>query len=460
MKGKNNFFRIFLLVFLFVFFSVPFSGIFALSYQEVELGGTIRIGEFIYEDDYTPSTADCTITVYDPSGTLKVNGITMTEDANGWHYYDYAVGGGETIGNWPAFISCGTINVDLIKIDKTFTVISASSLATDVAAIKAVTDTIDWTDVDAILTDTSVINWSDVTGIVTTTGQIKAKTDDIDWTDVDAILTDTSVINWSDVTGIKTNTDTIAWGDITNIGLDTTAIKAVTDTIDWADIAAIPLNVWGYTTRTLTSFGTLVADIWSYSTRTLTSSAPPQVIIMSMGNLVVPDITANVRITNEGYATFEYQYEWCVVTDFDNECGGGDDVDYASAAKLIGPGENFDTVLSATVPTPGNYYFKIAVFYGIEKSGASRSFVATAGGGGGGGGSGGGNIPPGGGVCNGADFNHDSKVNSVDFSILLSFWKTNPPFSNTCVDINRDSKVNAVDFSILLSQWGTNGISF
>ena len=64
MKGKNNFFRIFLLVFLFVFFSVPFSGIFALSYQEVELGGTIRIGEFIYEDDYTPSTADCTITVF------------------------------------------------------------------------------------------------------------------------------------------------------------------------------------------------------------------------------------------------------------------------------------------------------------------------------------------------------------------------------------------------------------
>jgi hypothetical protein len=30
-------------------------------------------------------------------------------------------------------------------------------------------------------------------------------------------------------------------------------------------------DVWGYTTRTLTSFGTLVSDIWNHSTRTLTS---------------------------------------------------------------------------------------------------------------------------------------------------------------------------------------------
>jgi hypothetical protein len=31
-------------------------------------------------------------------------------------------------------------------------------------------------------------------------------------------------------------------------------------------------DVWSYTTRTLTSFGTLVSDIWSYVTRTLTSA--------------------------------------------------------------------------------------------------------------------------------------------------------------------------------------------
>jgi len=56
-------------------------------------------------------------------------------------------------------------------------------------------------------------------------------------------------------------------------------------------------------------------------------------------------------------------------------------------------------------------------------------------------------------VCSGADFNHDGKVNSVDFSILLAFWQKSSPFKNPCVDINKDSKVNSVDFSILLYQW-------
>jgi hypothetical protein len=57
----------------------------------------------------------------------------------------------------------------------------------------------------------------------------------------------------------------------------------------------------------------------------------------------------------------------------------------------------------------------------------------------------------------GADFNQDRIVNSVDFSIMLAFWKTLSPFTNPCVDINADSIVNSIDFSILLSQWGTQG---
>jgi len=63
--------------------------------------------------------------------------------------------------------------------------------------------------------------------------------------------------------------------------------------------------------------------------------------------------------------------------------------------------------------------------------------------------------PPAGPVCSGADFNFDKIVNSTDFSILLFFWKTKPPFKNACVDINQDSKVDSVDFSIMLYQWGS-----
>ncbi len=207
-------------------------------------------------------------------------------------------------------------------------------------------------------------------------------------------------------------------------------------------------------------------DYWNVT------ASPPQVIILGMNSTVTPNISADVRITNEGDAPYEYQYEWCVVSSLANPCGGSDDVYYGSAAKLINPGENFDTTLTATVPSAGSYYFRVVVYYGTERSGSSRSFTATASssgsggsGGGGGGGGGGGPAPVSnpnvanviastGGACSGADFNLDKKVNSIDFSILLAFWKTDFPFSNACVDVNGDKKVNSVDFSILLSQWG------
>lgn len=55
--------------------------------------------------------------------------------------------------------------------------------------------------------------------------------------------------------------------------------------------------------------------------------------------------------------------------------------------------------------------------------------------------------------CKRSDFNCDTKINSIDFSILLYFWKSNPPFSNQYVDINKDGKIDSVDFSILLYDW-------
>ncbi len=121
--------------------------------------------------------------------------------------------------------------------------------------------------------------------------------------------------------------------------------------------------------------------------------SPAQVIINSMSDTTVPSISANVTISNEGNAGYEYQYEWCVVSSQDNQCGGGDDIDYASAAKYLAVGADYTANLSATVPNTGNYWFKVVVYYGTEASGASRTFTATTeeatptpGGGGGGGG--------------------------------------------------------------------------
>ena len=98
------------------------------EYQKVSLGDTIRIGDFVYNDDYTPSGATCTVTIYDSNGVLKVPSSSgaMTNDpsGNGWHYFDYLVGSGEATGNWPASMSCGSSGTgDLVVEDRTFTVI-------------------------------------------------------------------------------------------------------------------------------------------------------------------------------------------------------------------------------------------------------------------------------------------------------------------------------------------------
>ena len=202
-----------------------------------------------------------------------------------------------------------------------------------------------------------------------------------------------------------------------------------------------------------------------------TPGSPAQVLIQSFTDLTTPSISTAVRITNEGSTAYEYQYTWCITDSALNLCGGIDDIFSSTAAKLIQPLENWDTTLNSTVPTAGNYFFHLNVSFGSDSSQAVQSFTATSAtvpppsGGGGGGGGGGVFIPP---VvpevpsssCIGADLNRDGKVNSVDFSVMLSFWKTPSPFKNVCVDINTDKQVNSVDFSILLYQWGKKPVLF
>ena len=58
--------------------------------------------------------------------------------------------------------------------------------------------------------------------------------------------------------------------------------------------------------------------------------------------------------------------------------------------------------------------------------------------------------------CSGADFNFDTRVNIVDFSILIFYWERNPTIgdpTNICTDLNTDEIVNIFDFSILMHEW-------
>jgi len=106
------------------------------------------------------------------------------------------------------------------------------------------------------------------------------------------------------------------------------------------------------------------------------TGSPAQVTITSVSE-TIPNISAVVKIANEGLGDSEYHYEWCVVSDQENQCGGNDDVDYGSDSKLIATGQNYTPTLDVTVPSAGTYWFKLVVYYGTESSGASRQFTAT-----------------------------------------------------------------------------------
>lgn len=413
----------------------------------------------------------------------------------------------------------------------------------DITAIQTKTDSIVWTDItaiqgdvsdliteigtgniSAIRTKTDFINWDDITGLVATSSAIRVKTDSIDWTDVVAIQDVTDTITWTDINDIRTS-QTAGWTvSLSDFG-ETTGGEAYKARLQVLDFETTPTDADSIPTVTIydpegteqvsgaamtrdsagtyhysyTVSGDADSGVWETKVSAVVDGktvvvndywevqgSPARVFINNITDTSVPTISANVTISNEGLSWYEYHYEWCVVTSESNECGGDDDVYYGTGSERIEALEDWNTNLTATVSSAGDYYFKLVVYFGTESSGASRSFTATGssgpscgdgscngtescsscpsdcgecpgGGGGGGGGGGAGsntntNEPP---VitCDGADFNHDDKINSTDFSILLAFWKTDWPFANSCVDINGDQQVDSIDFSILMYQW-------
>jgi hypothetical protein len=102
--------------------------------------------------------------------------------------------------------------------------------------------------------DIEVIN-VDLTSVIALLNTIDGKADTID--------------------AIKAKTDLIP-ASPAEAGEYTTAIAALQTDLDnpdqyKADVSGIPAAVWGYATRTLSSFGTLISDIWAHATRTLSA---------------------------------------------------------------------------------------------------------------------------------------------------------------------------------------------
>jgi len=545
----NNFsfkvFGCFISLFL-VFFATDF--VYA-SYQKIAPGGTVTLGELVFDDDFVATTTDCWIGITNPLNAEVVASTTlMTANNDGWHYYNYTAAADAPSGVWPSVMICGTLaRGDLVIVDKSFIVdwekVSTSTIkevvdasltvaTTSLAAvINAHTDIVSNTASSSIVSQilssiTSIpsLVWSqggraldtfDTLATAVWTRSVRTLTGaDLDSGSL-ATLSDVQTATSSLASAITAGTEaltaeiqsgwTVTLSDFEGTTVNT-AYKAKLQVLNYAtiptDADALPTVVITDSAGTVqVGAGVMTRDsagTYSYSYTIVSgvggawvtvvsvvingqtikvndywnlSSSPADVQIIDITDKVIPTITANVRIDNMGTSNSDFYYVYCIVTSENNLCGGNDDVDSASATVFINAGSFTNLSLTLDeVPTAGTYWFKVRARALAETNWAAATQQFTAESGtvtppppppppspspGGGGGPAAAVIVPTLTACssNGADFNGDGKVNSVDFSILLAFWQKQPPFKNPCVDINKDNKVNSVDFSILLYQW-------
>src|SRR3989338_5926356 len=201
---------------LFLFFSFFWFDFVYAGYQKIAPGDTVTLGEFVFDDDFVATTTPCTIGITNPSG-VEVTPSTTLMDANndGWHYYTTTTAADAASGFWPSVMICGNVQRgDLVIVDKSF-----------------------------------IVDWS-----VVTTGTIKEVVDE-------SLAVATSSLS----AVINAHTDTKA-SDIVS------AVNLVTESAS----SSLPSTIWAFSSRTLTSFGTLVADtasaVWASVTRTLTGA--------------------------------------------------------------------------------------------------------------------------------------------------------------------------------------------
>lgn len=121
------------LLFSLLFFSSSPVRAIPAEYQQCPVNTSCTIGEFLYNDDYSPvASATCSATVRKPDGTLFLNAVTMSESSDGW--YSYSVNAtGAVFGLYRGMICCTPPADAQVCLEKSFVVGPADMTATDVA---------------------------------------------------------------------------------------------------------------------------------------------------------------------------------------------------------------------------------------------------------------------------------------------------------------------------------------
>src|SRR3989344_3671553 len=105
---------------LFLFFTFFATDFVYAGYQKIAPGGTVTLGEMVFDDNFLATTTPCTIGITDPSNVIVVPSTTpMTANNDGWHYYNYTAATSAPSGTWPSVMICGSVSGgDLVKVDK------------------------------------------------------------------------------------------------------------------------------------------------------------------------------------------------------------------------------------------------------------------------------------------------------------------------------------------------------
>jgi len=177
-------------------------------------GSSCTIGEFLYDDTYTPiASASCTLTSYYPSGSLFLDNTVMATGSGGW--YSYSFTSPTTTGYYHTQVCC-TAGEDYLCLDKSFEVVTEPTAPPSTSEI------------------------------------------------AEAV-----------------------WGYSSRT---------------MSSFGTLAADIWGYSSRSLTSLGTLAADVWSYATRTLTGTG------LSSGNLATKsDVDSQATNTSSTVATMSSQ---------------------------------------------------------------------------------------------------------------------------------------------------------
>lgn len=127
MKHRNK--TLYIVVSLLLLLIASRISIFAAEYQTCATNTTCKIGEYLYDDEYAAiTTATCTLTSKDPSGTTFLNDVAMTSNSDGWYEYSFDTTG-ETEGVYRSELCC-TAGTDYLCLDKTFEISSSTSGST------------------------------------------------------------------------------------------------------------------------------------------------------------------------------------------------------------------------------------------------------------------------------------------------------------------------------------------